>query len=115
MVFLSFKIWKNKLVFCKKILSHSYLFIKCNIWGLPTSYYCVVRECIKQKLLNPKTVYKSKDVVRDMLWDHRVSLSYEKGWRAKEKAMELIRGKANISYHLLPSNVYILKKQILDL
>ena len=70
----------------------------------------VVGECIKQKFLNPKTIYKPKDILRDMLYDLGVSLSYEKDWRPKEKAMEIIRGKPDISYHLVPSNTYKLKK-----
>ena len=58
----------------------------------------IVGECIKQKLLNPKIVYKPKDIVRDMLYAHGISFSYEKAWKEKEKAMELIRGKLDISY-----------------
>ena len=45
-----------------------------------------------------------------MLYDHGVSFNYEKAWRAKEKAMESIRGKPDISYHLLLSYIYMLKK-----
>lgn len=70
----------------------------------------MVGECIKSKYLDVKTVYNPNDIVRDMLDTYGISLSYEKAWRSREKALEMVRGKADKSYGLLPSYLYMLTK-----
>ncbi|XP_059286700.1 uncharacterized protein LOC132040102 [Lycium ferocissimum] len=44
-----------------------------------------------------------------MQQEHGVKLNYMKVWRAKENAMEIIRGKPSVSYGELPSYLYMLE------
>ena len=46
--------------------------------------------------------------MRDMkgVW---VNINYLKLWRSREKALEMLRGKPNESYALLPSFLYMLR------
>ncbi|XP_070047342.1 protein FAR1-RELATED SEQUENCE 3-like [Nicotiana tomentosiformis] len=45
-----------------------------------------------------------------MLSDRGVNLTYMQAWRAKEKALEVLRGHPTDSYSCLPSYLYILEK-----
>ncbi|XP_070055072.1 uncharacterized protein [Nicotiana tomentosiformis] len=45
-----------------------------------------------------------------MLSDHGMNLTYMQAWRAKEKALEFLRGHPVDSYSRLPSYLYILEK-----
>ncbi|CAH9091310.1 unnamed protein product [Cuscuta europaea] len=53
----------------------------------------LVADCIKSKLVDPKTSYNAMDVQRDMLEEYGIEISYLKAWRAKEKALIKLRGK----------------------
>ncbi|XP_019256334.1 PREDICTED: protein FAR1-RELATED SEQUENCE 5-like [Nicotiana attenuata] len=65
---------------------------------------------VMPKYCDPKTVYTPKDIQTDMLSQHGVNLSYMQAWRAKEKALQLLRGHPADSYNKLPKYFYILEK-----
>ncbi|KAG5629933.1 hypothetical protein H5410_001650 [Solanum commersonii] len=58
---------------------------------------------------NPKTIYTLADIQRDISNQYGVDLNYMKAWRAKEKALEILRGKPRDSYGKLPSYLYMVK------
>ncbi|CAH9117798.1 unnamed protein product [Cuscuta epithymum] len=70
----------------------------------------LVAECIQSKLLDPKAQYNATDVKRDMLQEYGVEISYLKAWRAKEKALNKLRGKPEESYGFLPRFLNIVKQ-----
>ncbi|XP_019230317.1 PREDICTED: uncharacterized protein LOC109211258 [Nicotiana attenuata] len=70
----------------------------------------VVGSMVIPKYCDPKTVYTPKDIQTDMLSQHGVNLSYMQAWRAKEKALQLLRGHPADSYNKLPKYFYILEK-----
>ncbi|XP_075092348.1 uncharacterized protein LOC107768335 [Nicotiana tabacum] len=62
------------------------------------------------KYCDPKTIYTPKDIQTDMLSEHGLNLSYMQAWRAKEKALQFLRGNLCDSYNKLPKYFYILEK-----
>ncbi|XP_075074392.1 uncharacterized protein LOC107766426 [Nicotiana tabacum] len=52
----------------------------------------VVGSMVIPKYCDPKTVYTPKDIQTDMLSEHGLNLSYMQAWRAKEKALQFLRG-----------------------
>ncbi|XP_075080642.1 uncharacterized protein LOC142166122 [Nicotiana tabacum] len=62
------------------------------------------------KYSDPKTIDTPKDIQFDMLSEHGVNLTYMQAWRAKEKALQFLRGHPADSYSKLPSYLYILEK-----
>ncbi|XP_075088348.1 uncharacterized protein LOC142170354 [Nicotiana tabacum] len=70
----------------------------------------VVGSMIIPKYCDPKTVYTPKDIQTDMLSQHGVNLSCMQAWRAKEKALQFLRGHPADSYSKLPKYFYILEK-----
>lgn len=64
----------------------------------------LVAECIKRKLRMEGCENKScpKDIVNWMCEQYGVKISYYKGWRARQKALDSIRGTAEESYALIP-------------
>ncbi|XP_062088805.1 uncharacterized protein LOC133795368 [Humulus lupulus] len=70
----------------------------------------VVSECIKRRLLDPKTKYNPRDIMNTMIDEYSVSISYQKAWRAKEKARETILGCPQNSYRFLPGFLFNLQK-----
>ncbi|XP_075087823.1 uncharacterized protein LOC107808099 [Nicotiana tabacum] len=58
----------------------------------------VVGSMMMPKYADPKTIYTPKD----MLSEHGVNLTYMQAWRAKEKALEFLRGHPADSYSHLP-------------
>ncbi|XP_070055254.1 uncharacterized protein [Nicotiana tomentosiformis] len=73
----------------------------------------VVGSMVMSKYADPKTIYTPKDIQIDMLSEHGVNLTYMQAWRAKEKALEFLRGHPADSYSRLPSYLYILEKTYL--
>ncbi|XP_059277616.1 uncharacterized protein LOC132031694 [Lycium ferocissimum] len=69
----------------------------------------VVAGFVVDKLSDSKRNYTPKDIISDMQREHGVKLNYMKAWRAKEKAMEIVRGKPSVSYGELPSYLYMLE------
>ncbi|XP_070010954.1 uncharacterized protein [Nicotiana sylvestris] len=62
------------------------------------------------KYCDPKTVYTPKDIQTNMLSEHGLNLSYMQAWRAKEKALQFLRGNPSDSYSKLPKYFYILEE-----
>ncbi|XP_075108906.1 uncharacterized protein LOC142180739 [Nicotiana tabacum] len=79
-------------------------FIQCK----PTAM--VVGSMVIPKYSDPKTIYTPKDIQFDMLSEHGVNLTYMQAWRAKENALQFLRGHPADSYSKLPSYLYILEK-----
>ncbi|KAH0707745.1 hypothetical protein KY285_010935 [Solanum tuberosum] len=52
--------------------------------------------------IDPSTVYTPKDIAEDMLKVHGVAMTYMQAWRAKQKAIILVRGDPAESYAKLP-------------
>ncbi|XP_070013755.1 uncharacterized protein [Nicotiana sylvestris] len=63
----------------------------------------VVGSMVIPKYSDPKTIYTPKDIQFDMLSEHGVNLTYMQAWRAKEKALQFLRGHPADSYSKLPS------------
>ncbi|XP_019241439.1 PREDICTED: uncharacterized protein LOC109221408 [Nicotiana attenuata] len=70
----------------------------------------VVGSMVIPKYADPKTIYTPKDIQIDILSEHGMNLTYMQAWRAKEKALEFLRGYPVDSYSQLPSYLYILEK-----
>ncbi|XP_019241687.1 PREDICTED: uncharacterized protein LOC109221675, partial [Nicotiana attenuata] len=70
----------------------------------------VVGSMVIPKYADPKTIYTPKDIQTDMLSEHGVNITYMQAWRAKEKALEFLRGHPTNSHSKLPSYLYILEK-----
>lgn len=68
----------------------------------------IIAEKIKAKYLEVDRQYNPKDIQKDMKQDYGLTIHYQKAWRAKEKALESLRGKASDSYRMIPSFMYIL-------
>ncbi|XP_049366939.1 uncharacterized protein LOC125831844 [Solanum verrucosum] len=74
----------------------------------------VVAVLIMDKFINPSTVYTPKDISEDVLKVHDVALTYMQAWRAKEKAIKLVRGDPAESYAKLPGHILPLAYAIVD-
>ncbi|XP_070003300.1 uncharacterized protein LOC142165767 [Nicotiana tabacum] len=70
----------------------------------------VVGSMVIPKYSDHKTIYTPKDIQFGMLSEHGVNLTYMQAWRAKEKALQFLRGHPADSYSKLPSYLYILEK-----
>ncbi|XP_060206278.1 uncharacterized protein LOC132633916 [Lycium barbarum] len=62
------------------------------------------------KYEDPKRVYTPKDIASDMRKQHGLTMTYMQAYRAKEKALNKLRGDPTESYNKLPSYFYILEK-----
>ncbi|XP_009621219.1 uncharacterized protein [Nicotiana tomentosiformis] len=69
----------------------------------------VVGSMVIPKYADPKIIYTPKDIQTDTLSEHGVNLTYMQAWRAKENALEFLRGHPVDSYSRLPSYLYILE------
>nr|AAV31178.1 Putative transposase, identical [Solanum tuberosum] len=63
----------------------------------------VVVVLIMDKFIDPSTVYTPKDIAEEVLKVHDVALTYMQAWRAKQKAIKLVRGDPAESYAKLPA------------
>ncbi|WCJ32828.1 hypothetical protein M5689_014228 [Euphorbia peplus] len=69
----------------------------------------LIGDLIKKKYADMKP-YTPADIINDMKEELGVNINYQKAWRSKEKALEVIRGKPADSYALLPSYLYMLQQ-----
>ncbi|KAG5568256.1 hypothetical protein H5410_064737 [Solanum commersonii] len=60
------------------------------------------------KLVNHKRIHTPKDIIADIREFYGVQISYQQAWRAKERALEMIRGKPSAGYRQLPRYIYML-------
>ncbi|XP_073275502.1 uncharacterized protein [Primulina huaijiensis] len=65
---------------------------------------------IKSRLQDLNQSYKPSTIIGDIRREFGINLSYRKAWKAKEHALELIRGSPEDSYGNLASYCYILEK-----
>nr|XP_016509069.1 PREDICTED: uncharacterized protein LOC107826595 [Nicotiana tabacum] len=65
---------------------------------------------IRPKLTNHKRKYTPKDIIDDVKSDLGVDVSYMLAWRAKEKAINFLRGEPADSYKKLPGYLYTIDK-----
>ncbi|XP_016477960.1 uncharacterized protein LOC107799368 [Nicotiana tabacum] len=63
---------------------------------------------IRSKFTNHKRKYTPKDIIDDVKSDFGVDVSYMLAWRAKEKAINFLRGEPDDSYNKLPGYLYTL-------
>ncbi|XP_022158318.1 protein FAR-RED ELONGATED HYPOCOTYL 3-like [Momordica charantia] len=61
----------------------------------------VVDQIIKSTFKDVSRRYRPKDIVNDMRKNYGVNIRYEKAWRARERALELLMGSPKKSYTLL--------------
>nr|XP_016440149.1 PREDICTED: uncharacterized protein LOC107765963 [Nicotiana tabacum] len=61
---------------------------------------------IRSKLTNHNRKYTPKDIIDNVKSDFGVDVSYMLTWRAKEKAMNFLRGELGDSYNKLPGYLY---------
>ncbi|WMV15858.1 hypothetical protein MTR67_009243 [Solanum verrucosum] len=60
------------------------------------------------KLVNHKRIHTPKDIIADIRKFYGVQISYQQAWRAKERALEMIRGKPSAGYRQMPRYIYML-------
>ncbi|KAH0660247.1 hypothetical protein KY290_029773 [Solanum tuberosum] len=60
------------------------------------------------KLVNHKRIHTPKDIIDDIREFYGVQISYQQAWRAKERALEMLRGKPSDGYTKLPRYLYML-------
>ena len=63
----------------------------------------VIGNVIKSKYDGIARIYKPKEIVHDFRVQYAVTISYDKAWRAREFALQSVRGTAEESFKLLPS------------
>ncbi|XP_052209232.1 uncharacterized protein LOC127812749 [Diospyros lotus] len=69
----------------------------------------VIGSYIKINFEDVKCIYKSKNIVNDFRKDFGVNISYDKAWRSREKALDMVKGGVEEPFKLLPSYLYMLK------
>ncbi|CAB4286245.1 unnamed protein product [Prunus armeniaca] len=72
-------------------------------------------KCIKSNYEGVSRVHGPHDIIEDMRKDMGVLISYMKAWRAREHALELVRGSPNESYMRLPSYCAMLEAKDLEI
>ncbi|KAH0779140.1 hypothetical protein KY290_005567 [Solanum tuberosum] len=60
------------------------------------------------KLVNHKRIHTPKDIIDDIREFYGVQISYQQAWCAKERALEMLRGKPSDGYKKLPRYIYML-------
>ncbi|XP_050944061.1 uncharacterized protein LOC127150397 [Cucumis melo] len=72
--------------------------------------FTVIKNLIKnKKILAGSELSTLKDIVHFIRVEHGLSISYQKTWRAREAALDDIRGSPKNSYKMLPRFAYILE------
>ncbi|KAH0709998.1 hypothetical protein KY284_011425 [Solanum tuberosum] len=61
------------------------------------------------KLHNHKRIHTPNDVIEDIRALYGIDISYKQAWRAKERTLEIIRGKSANGYRQLPKYLYMLE------
>ncbi|KAG5585645.1 hypothetical protein H5410_046079 [Solanum commersonii] len=60
------------------------------------------------KLVNHKRIHSPKDIIADIREFYGVQISYQQAWHAKERALEMIRGKPSAGYRQMSRYIYML-------
>ncbi|KAH9778230.1 SWIM-type domain-containing protein [Citrus sinensis] len=69
----------------------------------------LVGKNFRHKFDGASSTYKPADIMQD--FQKEFEISYHKAWRAREFAMEMVRGSPADSYHLLPSYMAMVEKK----
>ena len=70
----------------------------------------VVGHIIKDKFSDGRRIYSPNDIISDVNNDHNVKITYQQAYRAKEVALELLRGSEEESYKLLNWYSFVLQQ-----
>ncbi|KAG5609648.1 hypothetical protein H5410_020929 [Solanum commersonii] len=60
------------------------------------------------KLFNHKRIHVPQDVIEDIRAIYGVEISYQQAWRAKERALEMLKGKPSEGYKQMPRYIWML-------
>ncbi|GMN67128.1 hypothetical protein TIFTF001_036184 [Ficus carica] len=72
----------------------------------------MIGECVKAKYLDPtNTLYRAREIMRDMQAKFGVSFNYLRAWRGKEAALTSLRGDDAKSYNVLPTWAEMVKRK----
>ncbi|KAM3323176.1 hypothetical protein P3S67_004327 [Capsicum chacoense] len=106
----SFRINKSKVFKIKKYCDIHTCSIKDQVYGRRQRMTKVVAGLIVGNYVDTKRIYTPNDIVSDMMREHGTSLDYHQAWRAKIKAVNMLRGDPTESYQKIPGYLYMLKK-----
>ncbi|XP_060960984.1 uncharacterized protein LOC133031491 [Cannabis sativa] len=76
----------------------------------PNATSNLIGSVIRTKFVKPKRDYTPNEIVDDMADDYCVSISYQKAWRAREKAIVDARCCPHESYSEIPGILYMMEK-----
>ena len=62
------------------------------------------------KLVNHKRIHTPRDVIEDIRELYGVEISYQQAWRARERALEILKGKPSEGYKQIPRYIWMLNK-----
>lgn len=68
----------------------------------------IITKLVIDKFHNPKTIYTSNDITKDVFKDYSIELTYMQAQRAREQVIELMRGHSSSSYGKIPMYFYII-------
>ena len=71
----------------------------------------VIDSMIVKKLKQKGRIIRPTDVVVEIQSDHGIHILYDKAWRAKEYAQNLVYGALMDSFQKLPSYSYMLERE----
>ncbi|KAL5576595.1 hypothetical protein UlMin_018294 [Ulmus minor] len=81
-----------------------------NVWHRRAKSW-VIGEYVKKRLINPRRVFRPKDVMDDIRRKFGVDISYTVAWRGREYAYENLRlGTPEQSYRILPGYLHMLRE-----
>ncbi|XP_034197459.1 uncharacterized protein LOC117612938 [Prunus dulcis] len=69
-----------------------------------------MRNLVKRKLKDSRTIYTPSDIIRDVKQNFGVTINYCKAWRSRELALMSIRGSVEEAYSLLPAYCHELER-----
>lgn len=79
--------------------------------GLRQARSRVIGHSIANKFIQEKRIYTPNDIIADIQQKYNIRLSYQQAYRAREFALEVIRGSPSKSYNLLPKYSHVLEKE----
>lgn len=79
--------------------------------GLRQARSRVIGHSITDKFIQEKRIYTPNDIIADIQQEYNIRLSYQQAYRAREFALEVIRGSPSKSYNLLSKYSHVLEKE----
>ncbi|XP_050207457.1 uncharacterized protein LOC126656877 [Mercurialis annua] len=108
--FYASKIGHTKMFRVRKFNNYHTCFLEMRMGDLRFVSSKTIAKIIKSNLLDIKTIYTPNDIIRDMRNDYSIKLDYWKAWKCREIALELLRGKPENSFGLLPRYLHMVKQ-----